>query len=291
MVFRSARLVGTLLQVLPVIFLSHTLSAQSYDATADFSTTNNPSGTWTYGALDENFRSFETSPWDSSWEAWTSTIHSAANVWINRSATAEYGINPGQVALHPGMGGEPAVIRWTAPEGIGFAKIRVHGSFGSGDTGSPNLALRQASATLWSGVNSGSFDTITYVAAGDTIDFCAYGLATYANTALDAVITILEQGRGEITIDDFDRRFPGNNWITPSGAQALVHAWDATPITNAYLKAEDPGGGTWQHTWARELPLTPSNTLASSVFNPSLCQSKLQSQLHEFRSSRHPPGH
>lgn len=223
-----------------VCFSGGILSAQTYDVTADFSTNSNPNGVWSYGSLDIGFVNYAESSWYAGWEAWTAADHSA-NVWVNDSGSHQYGINDGEVALHPGSGGQPAVIRWTAPEDIDFAQIRIAGEFGAGDQYAPSLSIRQDTAILWSGIDSGSFDETISVAAGDTIDFCVYGESSYANTSLDVTITVLKQVT-YTTLDDFDRYFARTEWTTVPGLGGFAERLEGAPATNWWAVADDNYG-------------------------------------------------
>jgi hypothetical protein len=175
-----------------LFFFAGTTQALEYNLTSDFSTNNNPNGVWSYGATKADFSDFSISPWNTSLKAWTET-NDQANIWINDDSSTKYGIPVGKVALHPGTvsPGIPAVIRWTAPCDVGEASIQISGTFGAGDSGQPTVAIRNGTNSIWSAINSGTFNETTTVIPGNTIDFCVYGVYSYANTELDATIEVI----------------------------------------------------------------------------------------------------
>ena len=51
------------------------------------------------------------------------------------------------------------------------------------------VAVSHNSQKIWTAMDSGSFDLITNVATGDTIDFVVYGGYGYGNTPISATIS------------------------------------------------------------------------------------------------------
>lgn len=167
----------------------------TYDVTTDFSVTNgNPNGVWTYGW--RNGTTF--TPYTDSWNTPGSSMGWRGNVggdgtpliWKNLSSSTSYGVQPGQVSLHPSPAGDASIARWTDPGGIN-SSITINGQFFPGDSGVMDVAIVKNgdwTNLLWSSVDSGAFSLSTTVAAGDTIDFAVYGSYAYGNTPLDARI-------------------------------------------------------------------------------------------------------
>ena len=102
-------------------------------------------------------------------------------------------LQPGQFYLHPGPHGEASIVRWTAPARIG-ARVRVRGQFLPGDIGILQTGIfvngvPQVTKPYWHSSDSGRFDILLPIAAGDTIDFAVYGGYMYGTTPLEATIT------------------------------------------------------------------------------------------------------
>lgn len=183
---------GILAAVLP-------LHAQTvFDATADFSITNgNPNGVWSYGWMPTDLNAYHLFANNEGrldlgwgvllygWYGWGDD----ASPHILRDLGS--GIHPyvpaGWLTLHPGPGGEPAVLRWVAPF-AGLAHIR--GRFLAGDSGIMQVVVRKTEIVLWQAVDSGEFDLLEGVSMGDTFDFAVYGGYGCGNTPLEANITL-----------------------------------------------------------------------------------------------------
>ena len=169
----------------------------TYNLTDEFSSTNNPNGVWSYGSSPTDFTQFVLAT-SSDLTDWVG--ENGASIWMNTSTSGSYGVNPGQVSLHPGSKPNPVIVRWIAPS-AGTATIS--GQFFSGDRGTPSIAIFKnldANAMLWSGFDSGSFDLTTIVAKDDTIDFTVYGDYYYGNTPLDANITLVPEPSGILAL-------------------------------------------------------------------------------------------
>ncbi|MBS0189406.1 MAG: hypothetical protein JSS51_15180 [Planctomycetes bacterium] len=99
--------------------------AATYNAAADFSTSNNPNGVWSFGgqtSLGSGFTAFGTSGSTAGFDFW----HFGAYGYLgylgaihNGTGSAIYWgtvvLDPGQLALHPGNFGDYTVARFTAP--------------------------------------------------------------------------------------------------------------------------------------------------------------------------------
>lgn len=167
--------------------------AQTYNAAAEFNITNgNPNGVWSYGWMPTDFSQFNLLPntysdhtYSIGWFGWNGDR--APVIWKNTYDVTGEGAPPGWIVLHPGPGTEPCILRWTAPfSGV----IHVVGQYLPGNVGVMQVAVRQDGQTLWSAVDSGSFDLIATVSAGETVDFAVYGGYYFGNTPLDVNITL-----------------------------------------------------------------------------------------------------
>lgn len=170
-----------------------------FDATADFSGTENPNGVWSYGWMPTDFSlfsAFTTSIEVDWWALWCWSSSGCASgippvIAKNSSGNVTHvGIPPGKVSLHPGPGYEPSVLRWTAPFG---GRFRVTGQFLPGDINSNILVgVRHADNWLWQGVDAGAFNLDVPLNAGSEVDFTAYGSYHYGNTPIELTITAYE---------------------------------------------------------------------------------------------------
>jgi len=167
---------------------------KTWDATADFSAANgNPNGPWSYGWYDVGFNTF--SLYATSAQFWTcpgwtraTTGDWTPNVVLNSCGNfTVYNVPVGWLTLHPSPATEPSVIRFTVPAGA-HGPFQVTGEFNPGDGGSVQVAVRHNAAELFHAVNAGVFDLTVYAAAGDTIEFAAYGAYGFGNTPVRAVI-------------------------------------------------------------------------------------------------------
>ena len=164
----------------------------TYDATKDFSATTNPNGVWTYGYETTGGAAFV--PYTATISTfWVGNIGGDGTpvVGVNSRGYPAFGVDPGQLALHPGPSGQPAVLRWTAPAGID-PLISIAGQFFAGDNGTMQVGIflnNDWGTPLFQATDHGSFSLSRSVSAGDTIDFAVYGGYSSGSTPLDAVIT------------------------------------------------------------------------------------------------------
>ena len=159
-----------------------------FDATADFSITNgNPNGAWSYGWMPTDFSTFNlhtnaTTNVNGDSPGWGDVT----GFWKNLGSAA-YGVPTGWLSLHPGPGEEPSVVRWTSPL---LGSARIQGRFLAGDSGSMLVAVRMNGQAVWQATDSGAFDLLRSVVAGDTVDFAVYGGYWAGNTPLEATIAL-----------------------------------------------------------------------------------------------------
>ena len=173
------------------MFAAQSASAQVvWNPTTDFSTTNgNPNGAWTYGWMDTAFTAFTlyTSNSANAWLGYLGGDGSPA-VLLNTSGSMVNGVPPGDLALHPGPGTQPAILRWTAPTGF-VGTAHVVGQFLSGDSGVMQVAIRLNGSAVWSATDFGAFDFNQVFVPGDQLDFAVFGGYQFGTTPLDMSIT------------------------------------------------------------------------------------------------------
>lgn len=204
----------TNLSGLTVILLSAQLSlmpawAGVYDAAADFSSTSNPNGVWSYGWEASTGATFilDTDHLDSGTiSSWRGDIAGDGNPGVYRNdtgAAVSLGtvVFPPDTALlfHPGPGGQNAVVRFTAPAtGSYVVQAGFTGQDFVGGT-TTDVHVLDNNVSIFNGAVNGygnftglSPDTL-FLTAGDTIDFTVgygnNGTFLYDSTRLDATIT------------------------------------------------------------------------------------------------------
>jgi hypothetical protein len=171
------------------MFAAQSASAQVvWNPTTDFSLTNgNPNGVWTYGWMDTAFTTFYSDTgFPSVWEGYAGS--NGPLIWLNGSASTLNGDPPGDIALHPGPGTQPSILRWTAPTGFS-GTAHVSGQFLSGDTGEMLVAVRFNGSPVWSATDFGAFVFDRVFVAGDQLDFAVFGGYDYGTTPLEMSIT------------------------------------------------------------------------------------------------------
>jgi hypothetical protein len=186
--------------------------AQVYDAAAEFSATDNPTGVWSYGwsqTLGADFHLYPSPLSNSGIDYWIDppiAVLNDPNVTHNGTdqvltvGTVQW--QPGQMLFHPGQNGQYSIVRWTAPaDGI----IAIRAGFVGADFVGPtttDVHVLANSVSIFDGEVSGfgagsgpSFQTIVYVSAGDTIDFAVGdgvdGNFYFDSTGIDAAIIYL----------------------------------------------------------------------------------------------------
>lgn len=172
--------------------------AQTFDATADFQTISNGSGAWSYGYSPLGGASYSLTLFDrSGWSMSNYQILGTPAVWKN-GASAQYGVGPGQIALHPGPigGGDFAIVRFTASMNATYG---VTGQFFAGDSGSMNGSIvldgniGKPLQYFASTTDQSIFAPLTLkLNAGETLDFVVGNNGSFnsGNTPLSAVVNI-----------------------------------------------------------------------------------------------------
>jgi len=191
-----------------LLLLTSPAWATTYDVAADFSTTSNPNGAWSYGwssQLTSAFDFYDACFHDRGIDNWSDTA--GAPPTVSHNGTSEpitltpenITWQPGQLALHPGGAGEYSHVLWIAPDD---ASCVIDAEFSGIDHtgGNTDVHVLHNGAPLFGGAVEGYGDTATYsttisVATGDTVAFSVgFGAGGYwqDTTALAATIVTTE---------------------------------------------------------------------------------------------------
>ena len=201
--------------------------AQTYDAAVDFTSTTNGSGVWSYGyttALGSAFNVYDSSGMGGFgvdyW--WASALTGISNLppTVSHNGTGAVVINPAdditiqidQLFFHPGPSDQKSIVRWTAPLAaiVHISAVFGHLDLQAVDTDVHVLHNNSTSPGLFDGMavgfgdNLASFDAITCVDSGDTIDFVVgYGNGAYNHdtTSIAAVVTVVQPCLGDSNHD------------------------------------------------------------------------------------------
>lgn len=200
--------------------------AVTWDVTADFSATNNPTGTWSYGwtpTVGELFILYDKHELEPAlggspiWRILSGPTE--PNLWKNTSANSHFGVAPGQVGVHPGPSFEPSIARWTSPIA---GTVDINGFFGAGDSGELDYIILHNTAEIFH-VRSGGTEAFSIpnrtVAIGDTLDFLVTGGYGAGNTPLDITITSQSSPSCSSTV------------LTLADLRAEVEALNTSPAT------------------------------------------------------------
>ncbi|GET36955.1 hypothetical protein [Microseira wollei] len=185
------------------------IASQSGDVAADFSSTNNPNGVWSYGwaeSLRSPFILSRNPRVREGLDSWCGNrapdgnpgvYHNATGIPIVLGTTTRF--EPGQLALHPGPAGEYGLVRWTALEAgnISLASVFTGLNFVGPTTTDVHILHKNQSIfdNFVEGFGDSSaarFDTNLAVLQGDTIDF-AVGFGrnrTYYHDTTGLAVTI-----------------------------------------------------------------------------------------------------
>jgi hypothetical protein len=183
------------------------LPAAAYDATSEFSATQNANGVWSYGSTGSNL--------NDPLSLYTGTAAAGgADFWVSPGGVPELGkagaidytccgsvdVPAGTLIAHPGPGGQYSVLRFTAPSAGNY---QVSAAFWGDDyagTTSTDVHIRTAGADAYSGFVAGYGAGSTQgwtgqlsLLQGQTVDF-AVGFGPnqnyyYDSTGLSVVIT------------------------------------------------------------------------------------------------------
>jgi len=177
-----------------VLATALTASAQTWDLTAEFSTTSNPTGPWWYGwemstgpswTLFDAYTDFQYVGLNPTWTSGTTT----PSLWLNLTSEGFDGAPLNWLSIHPGPNGEPSVIRWISPIS---GDVRLDGAFLAGDIGLMDVYIQVNGVTIWNALDFNSdqaFSLNQAVAVGDQLDWLVTGGWAYGNTPVSIHIT------------------------------------------------------------------------------------------------------
>ncbi|WP_226586850.1 PEP-CTERM sorting domain-containing protein [Microseira wollei] len=181
--------------------------AATFNAAADFSTTNNPNGVWQYGwssSLGSTFNLYPNFTNDAGFVGWRDpsiTYFSAPTVVNNNTGSpinvSTVTLEPG-LTFHPGFNGQYSIVRWTAPEdGTYSLATKFAGADFVGPTTTDVHVLHNGISLfndLVNGFGASSaklFTNTLFVNAGDTIDFAVgYGNGNFYSDSTSLAATI-----------------------------------------------------------------------------------------------------
>ena len=173
---------------------------KKWDVAKDYSDSENPSGAWSYGVMagpSGHFVVFKNNVAQLRGVQEATWTDGGACVLRNSAEVIRYGINPGQVFMHPGPTGEYGVIRWTCThlKNGQSERLSVKGMFGAGDSGKMDVGVFHNGKKLFSAANTPHaepFSLDVKVQPKDTLDFAVGpGAAGWGcgSTPLDLTIT------------------------------------------------------------------------------------------------------
>lgn len=189
-----------------VLALAGTAQAATYNPATDWVDATH-SGPWSFGYDDEadpdyQFKLFDQYSADVDYQLWRSSTYQnlgAPGIWVNRSSGNLYGIDPGELALHPGPASSNArqdavVLRFTAQFTGSYDVALQMGDGDSGETETWVVLNGNAASPLASlGLNSANpgYSGTVGLHAGDTLDVLVGNAGSFFadNTALSMVIT------------------------------------------------------------------------------------------------------
>jgi len=185
---------------------------------------------------------------------------------------------PGQIALHPGPGGEYSVVRWTAPQAGDYKLDAAFSGLSTTGPATTDVHIAQGGKYLLDALlningspNSARHQSTLHAERGDTIDFIVgNGSNSYASdsTALSATIT---EGAGKVydaSADFSPARNPNGAWsygsFAPGAPGARPEAGTFALYTAGRIQAppaagtlSNPGSVRWEdvlsdiHTYPR----------------------------------------
>jgi hypothetical protein len=174
--------------------------------------------------------------------------------------------NPGQLGMHPGQKGEPAVLRWTTPSAGAFELTGTFKSIAVKATTDVHIlhngkTIFDGKINIDGGASEAPFSTKLSVQTGDKLDFVVgFGNGNYGadSTGLDLTITS-EEGKVDDPAVSFDiETNPNGTWsygYLPSGDAAApldVSKFIAFPLipdernSGAIGSLSNPGSNVWE---------------------------------------------
>ena len=232
------------------------VASGAWSAAADFSTTRNPNGAWSSGwmlPLGSQVHLYSTATSSGNPQWYDSAIASGDHtptIWKNAGNATEFGVEPGQVSLHPGPGGQYSVLRWTAPTS---QKYSVAIQAFAGDRADESATLFRNGSNIWHAPHTGtdsSFAQVIALNAGDTLDLAVGGNYAYGNTPVSFTVSPLSWNA---TADFSTVRNPNGawsaGWMLPLGSQFHLYPTVTTQGVQQWYDAAIPSGDHTPTIW------------------------------------------
>ncbi len=194
------------------------MAATTWDANADFSVSTNPNGAWSYqwltglapGQYGNMANSQTTYGGNAGLLAWDQAADGIPVVVKNTNPTnTYYGWAPGVLGMHPGSGGNHAVVTWTVPISGAYSFVSSFTHVGTGGDGViPSVTKNVFTAPVgfgsqWIGTGATGAPTSTWswndtltLNIGDTISWALNPNAAGPgadSTVLSAVVTAVPE--------------------------------------------------------------------------------------------------
>jgi hypothetical protein len=258
-------------------------SGQTWDAKADFSAAQNPSGSWSYGWSTELagpltiFPNYLANGGGEEWVDYSILQSAAPNLIYNTSSINFIAlIPPLALSMHPGPGNQFTHCRWTAAES---GTYNIQGSFTPVDYGGPHGYILKngtsiGDSLLTEGVEKDySFNSVV-LAAGDTIEAVG-GVGAddvFYNDQTDFSLTITKVTIPPPTV--YDAKADFSTTLNPSGPWS--YGWStelAGPLTLFPNYLVFQGGDKWQddsilQSGCPNLVYNPSSTTFTGLIPP-----------------------
>jgi large repetitive protein len=264
-------------------------AADVYNGAADFSATDNPNGAWQYGWAPSLGSAFQRDAVQRSIDGldfWQgnpagdvhgnpSVSHNGTGAPITLGETTLF--QPGQLAFHPGPGGEYAVVRWTAPAaGVISVGATFTGLAFTVPTTTDVHVLHNGSVLFNGAVTAfgagPSFNATRTILAGDTIDFAVgFGNGDYGfdTTGLDAVIRYADPA--PITDYTFTAADAGRHTFSATFWTVGTQSITVTDLTNPSITGTQTGILVVPSITISDVTVTEGNTgTVNATFTVSL---------------------
>lgn len=179
-------------------------AADIFDATADYSITNNPNGVWSSGyksTLSSGFVVYGDKIFVvNQYSSWTSNAinpgDNTPSFFKNLRSTTVYGLAPNQIALHGGSNNQYSILRFTAPKSASYYLQLQFFAGDSGDTdGYAILNDNSANPLFYASTtnNDPTFNSILNLSGGDFVDIVVGTKGGYQNDTTPITVVFTEQ--------------------------------------------------------------------------------------------------
>jgi len=184
---KKSLFIGTFTALLTLAVVNLPFTALADSAAADFSSTVNPNGNWSYGWIYNPTDTLHLDTTNSQaygatgLGAWLGNETDALPYLIKNQTGSPITINnttyqPGQLAEQPGQSNEEAVVRWTAPASGSFSVNATFTGLSSLGASVDVFVYVNGTAVLSTIINGGinnptAYSGVQNISAGGTVDF------------------------------------------------------------------------------------------------------------------------